>query len=113
MQRSPVYNQRYTDLSLHGVAKALKTTLKTEMPDLYIVSSPAEIMEYNMNDSAVAAEIWIKSTLITEIPNIALASCSHIYDCIRHMTSVTARCPYTSDALALNLKIDWSECNSS
>lgn len=112
MQRSPAYIKGYSDLSLHGVASRLKTKLKTEMPDLYTVSSPVEIMEYNMNDSAVAAEIWVKTGLVILIPCLAVLSCSHVYDCIRHMTSVMARCPLTTEAMSLGMMIDWSPCST-
>lgn len=110
MQRNAGMSKIYTDLSLYGVALSVGTTMKTDMPDLYTVSDPQEIMDYNMNDSAIAAEIWIKTDLITQIPSLAVCSCSHIYDCVRHMTSVTARCPYTTEALKLNKMIDWSAC---
>ncbi|KAL4766723.1 hypothetical protein BDW60DRAFT_201917, partial [Aspergillus nidulans var. acristatus] len=112
MQRSAGYSKLYTDLSLYGVAIRVGTTMKTEMPDLYTVSDPVAILEYNMNDSAIAAEIWIKTGLITEIPSLAVGSCSHVYDCIRHMTSVTARCPYTTEALKAGMMIDWSPCRA-
>ncbi|KAI1906225.1 hypothetical protein LOZ61_006783 [Ophidiomyces ophidiicola] len=112
MQRSAGYSKIYMDLSLYGVAMRLGTTMKTEMPDLYTVSDPVEILEYNMNDSAIAAEIWTKTGLVTEIPSLAIGSCSHVYDCIRHMTSVTARCPYTTEALKVGMMIDWSPCRS-
>lgn len=108
MQRSAGYSKIYTDLSLYGVAKRLGTTLKTDMPDLYSIRDPSEVMDYNYNDSAVAAEVWIKSGLITEIPMLAVASCSHVYDCVRHMTSVTARCPVTTTGLMRRSAIDWS-----
>ena len=110
MQRSPGHAKKFSDLSLHGVALKMGTTLKTEMPDLYSISSPIEIMEYNMNDSAVAAEIWIKSGLIDQVPSMAVASGSHVYDCVKYMTSVTARCSFSTEALLINATIDWSEC---
>lgn len=108
MQRNVGYSKIYTDLSLYGVAKKMKTSLKTEMPDLYNITNPVEIMEYNYNDSAIAAEVWVKSGLMTEIPMLAVVSCSHIYDCVRHMTSVTARCPLSTTGLRHRSAIDWS-----
>lgn len=112
MQRSPAHSSVYNnDFSLYGVAKKLGTTLKTDMPDLYSDLDPSEILNYNMNDSAIAAEIWVASKLEIEIPSLALASCAHVYDTVRYMTSVTARCPITAEALSSKLKIDWSECD--
>lgn len=110
MQRNAAMTKEYTDLSLYGVAAKMGTTMKTEMPDLYTVTDPLEIVEYNMNDSVIAAEIWLKTDLVRMIPSLAVSSSSHVYDCIRHMTSVTARCPYTVEALSINKVIDWSHC---
>lgn len=111
MQRSPAFAKKYNkDFSLYGVAKELGVTLKTEMPDLYSDLNPLEVLDYNMNDSKIPVEIWIKTGLIKEIPSLALASCCHIYDCCRYMTSVTARCPLTAEAMAVQMKVDWSEC---
>lgn len=111
MQRSPPLMKKYnSDFSLYGVAKKLGVTAKTDMPDLYSDLEPLEILEYNMNDCVIPVEIWIKAGLITEIPSLALASCCHVYDCCRYMTSVTARCPLSAEAMAMGMKIDWSEC---
>lgn len=108
MQRNPSYADEFKDLSLQGVSSVINDRQKTEMPDLYKVLSPIEIMEYNMNDSALAADAWIKVSLIDEIPSLSLVSCAPIYDCVRHMTSVEARCPLTSEAMSRSLMIDWS-----
>lgn len=111
MQRSPPMMKKYNkDFSLYGVAKKLEVTAKTDMPDLYTDLNPLEILEYNINDCIIPVEIWIKTGLINEIPSLALASCCHIYDCCRYMTSVTARCPLSAEAMAMNMRIDWSEC---
>ncbi|KAJ4002534.1 hypothetical protein NW766_012859 [Fusarium irregulare] len=111
MQRSPPLMKKYNkDFSLYGVAKELGVTGKTEMPDLYSNQKPLEILEYNMNDALIPVEIWIKTGLIREIPSLALTSCCHVYDCCRYMTSVTARCPLSAEAMAVGMKIDWSEC---
>lgn len=110
LQRNPGHSSKLPDLSLYGVAKARGTTLKTEMPDLYAVSSPPEIYEYNMNDSAIAAEIWMKMKLHTEIPSLALCACAPVYDCIRYMTGAMAACALSSDAVDADMVIDWSRC---
>ena len=111
MQRSPAFMAKYNkDFSLYGVAKKLGVAAKTEMPDLYSDLKPLDILDYNMNDSIIPTEIWIKTGLIEEIPSLALASCCHVYDVCRYMTSVTARCPLSAEAMAIGMKIDWSEC---
>jgi DNA polymerase elongation subunit (family B) len=111
MQRSPPLMKKYNkDFSLYGVAKKLGVTAKTEMPDLYSNPKPLEILDYNMNDALIPVEIWLKTDLIQEIPSLALTSCCHVYDCCRYMTSVTARCPLSAEAMAIGMKIDWSEC---
>lgn len=106
MQRSTGYN--YEDLSLYGVAKALGTPAKTSMPNLYEVDSPAEVIEYNMNDSAVAAQVWMRSGLGREIPSIAVCTCTPIYDCIRYITGAMAACEISSEAIQQGKQIDWS-----
>ncbi|KAF5531578.1 hypothetical protein FNAPI_13214 [Fusarium napiforme] len=111
MQRSPPLMKKYNkDFSLYGVAKKLGVTAKTEMPDLYADLKPLEILDYNMNDALIPVEIWLKTGLVQEIPSLALTSCCHVYDCCRYMTSVTARCPLSAEAMAIGMRIDWSEC---
>jgi DNA polymerase elongation subunit (family B) len=110
LQRNPGHSSKLPDLSLYGVAKALGTTLKTDMPDLYAVSSPPEIRDYNMNDSAVTVEIWLKMNLPVEIPSLALCACAPVYDCIRYMTGAMAACALSSDAVEADMVIDWSRC---
>lgn len=110
LQRNPGHASKLPDLSLYGVAKARGTTMKTQMPDLYAVSSPAEIMEYNMNDSAIAAELWVKMNLHVEVPSLAVCACAPVYDCIRYMTGAMAACALSSDAVEADMLIDWSKC---
>lgn len=107
MQRSPGYN--YGDLSLYGVAKELNAPTKTDMPNLYEIDNPAGVIEYNMNDSAVAAQIWIRSGLGTEIPSLAVCTCTPIYDCVRYITGAMASCEISSEAIEQGKQIDWSE----
>lgn len=107
MQRSPGHN--HSDLSLYGVAKAVGAPAKTDMPDLYNVVSPTEVIEYNMNDSAVAAQVWTLSGLVREVPTIAVCTCTPIYDCIRYITGAMAACEVSSEAIEQGKKIDWSE----
>lgn len=111
LQRNPGHSSKLPDLSLYGVAKYKGTTLKTEMPDLYAVSSPREIMDYNMNDSAITAELWLKIGLDIEIPSLAACACAPVYDCIRYMTGAMAACALSSDAVSADMLIDWSKCS--
>jgi len=101
----------YTDLSLYGVASKLGTTSKTDMPDLYSDISIEEVMKYNMNDSAVAAELWTATKAHIEVPSLALCSCAPLYDCIRYMTGAMAACTLSSEALLESKIIDWSRCD--
>lgn len=106
MQRSPGYN--YEDLSLYGVAKELDTPSKTDMPDLYEIDDPVEVIEYNMNDSAVAAQVWIRSGLGIEVPSLAACTCTPLYDCVRYITGAMASCEISSEAIEQGKQIDWS-----
>lgn len=110
LQRNPGHSSKLPDLSLYGVAKAKGTKMKTQMPDLYAVQSAREVMDYNMNDSAIAAELWHATGLDMEVPSLALCSCAPIYDCIRYMTGAMAGCTLSSDAIASDMVIDWSRC---
>jgi len=107
MQRSPGYS--YEDLSLYGVAKELGAPTKTDMPDLYEISNPADVIEYNMNDSVVAAQIWIRSGLGVEIPSLAACTCAPLYDCVRYITGAMASCEISSEAVEHGKQIDWSK----
>lgn len=110
LQRNPSHSSRFPDLSLYGVAKVKGTKMKTEMPDLYATPSPREVMDYNMNDSAIAAELWVTTGLNVEVPSLAVCACAPVYDCIRYMTGAMAGCALSSDAAALDMLVDWSKC---
>ncbi|KAL8846501.1 MAG: hypothetical protein Q9221_008403 [Calogaya cf. arnoldii] len=58
-------------MSLAGVAFAEKVVAKKDMPNLAGLGDPHEIMDYNMTDSAAAAQIWVKTRMSDEIFNLA------------------------------------------
>lgn len=106
MQRNPYHN--YEDMSLAGVAKAVGALAKKDMPDLYGSADPYEIMEYNMADSAAAADIVVKTGLTKELYCLAVCSAAPLYDCVRYMTGAMAAMVYSTDAIEQNMDIDWS-----
>lgn len=106
--RNPAHSSRFEDMSLYGVAKKLGIRAKTEMPDLYTLPSLSELRSYNMNDSAIAADIWLVTDLVMEVPSLALVMCAPIYDCIRYMSGALAACSYAAEAVSKDMLIDWS-----
>lgn len=106
--RNPAHSSSFPSLSLADVAMKLNVKRKMDMPDLYVDMSPSEVYKYNMNDSAIVAEVWIASNLYTEVPSVALVMSSPIYDCIRYMSGAFAACSYSADAARMDKLIDWS-----
>jgi DNA polymerase elongation subunit (family B) len=106
-QRSAGHN--YDDMSLGGVASAEKVTAKKDMPDLAGAGDPYEIMDYNMTDSAAAAEIWVKTRMSDEIFNLAVCSCAPVYDCVRYMTGAIWGMAVSSECIAEGKIMDWSK----
>lgn len=106
-QRSAGHN--YDDMSLAGVATAEKVTAKKDMPDLAGAGDPYEIMDYNMTDSAAAAEIWVKTKMSDEIFNLAVCSCAPVYDCVRYMTGAIWGMAVSSECIQDGKIMDWSK----
>jgi DNA polymerase elongation subunit (family B) len=106
-QRSAGHN--YDDMSLAGVASAEKVTAKKDMPDLAGAGDPYEIMDYNMTDSAAAAEIWVKTRMSEEIFNLAVCSCAPVYDCVRYMTGAIWGMAVSSECIYEGKIMDWSK----
>lgn len=108
-QRSPGHN--FDDISLAGVGSALKLTAKLDMPDLTNSGNPEVIMDYNMTDSKVAAQIWVKKKMSAEILNLAVCSCAPVYDCVRYMTGAIWGMAVSSEAISMGRIMDWSKAN--
>jgi DNA polymerase elongation subunit (family B) len=105
-QRSPAHN--FDDMSLAGVATTVGVIAKKDMPDLAGNGDPYEIMDYNMTDSAAAAQIWMKRNMSAEMFNLAVCSCAPVYDCVRYMTGAIWGMALSSESIKEGKIMDWS-----
>ena len=98
---------RYPQLSLSAVSAALGGPPKTTMPDLR-TCTVAQMLSYNMNDSMVTSLLWRLTGACHSIPSIACASCSPVYDCVRHITGSMSTCTVASECLSRGICYCWS-----
>lgn len=104
--RSPGHN--YDDMSLAGVAAKEGVIAKKDMPNLEGFGDPYEIMDYNMTDSAAAAQIWMSTGMTDEIFNLSVCSCAPVYDCVRYMTGAIWGMAISSECIKEMKIMDWS-----
>lgn len=103
-------NSRFKSMKLAHVAEQLNCTRKTAMPPMNSKVGYDELKAYNMNDCVVALEVWTKSNIYLEIPNLAVVTGSHIYDSCRYITGFMMACAFATEALKLRKSILWGLC---
>lgn len=101
----------YSALGLGTVAQYHGLGGKTQMPTTDSEDTVYQLIEYNINDSMLTAQLWTATGVNEQILGLCSAACSPVIDCVRYVSGTMASCAVSSYCISNGMIMDWSECN--